>query len=144
AGGREVGGVPVPGSTYGATGAELGQLVGYGRDIEAARREARRRLREANVPDGFAFVFNNRNLPEPYEPLGIWLVDQWKKIGLNATVRMLESAAWVHALRTGDFEVSLDGQCGYIVEPDLDLYQFLSSDRTDASYGRFTDRALDA
>jgi len=96
------------------------------------------------VPDGFAFVFNNRNLPEPYEPLGIWLVDQWKKIGLNATVRMLESAAWFHALRTGDFEVSLDGQCGYIVEPDLDLYKFLSSDRTDASYGRFTDRALDA
>jgi len=141
---KEVGGVQVPGTTYAATEAELGQLAGYGRDIEAARREARRLLREAGVPEGFAFVFNNRNLPEPYEPLGIWLVDQWKKIGLNATVRMLESAAWFHALRTGDFEVSLDGQCGYIVEPDLDLYKFLSADRTDASYGRFTDRALDA
>jgi len=89
-------------------------------------------------------VLNNRNLPEPYEPLAIWLVDQWKKIGLNATVRVLESAAWFHALRSGDFEVSMDGQCGYIVEPDLDLYKFLSADRTDASYGRFTDRALDA
>jgi hypothetical protein len=106
--------------------------------------EARRLLREANVPEGFAFVFNNRNLPEPYEPLAIWLVDQWKKIGLNATVRVLESAAWFHALRSGDFEVSMDGQCGYIVEPDLDLYKFLSADRTDASYGRFTDRPLDA
>src|SRR5438094_126100 len=112
--------------------------------IAAARAEARRLLREAGVPEGFAFVFNNRNLPEPYEPLAIWLVDQWKKIGLNATVRVLESASWFHALRTGDFEVSMDGQCGYIVEPDLDLYKFLSAERTDASYGRYTDRALDA
>src|SRR5438034_2595492 len=37
------------------------------RSVEAARAEARRLLREAGVPDGFAFVFNNRNLPEPYE-----------------------------------------------------------------------------
>jgi len=50
----------------------------------------------------------------------------------------------VPRLRAGDFEVSMDGQCGYIVEPDLDLYKFLSADRTDASYGRYTDRALDA
>src|SRR5438477_226227 len=141
---KEVGGLQVPGTTYAATEAELGRLAGYGRDVEAARAEARRLLREAGVPDGFAFVFNNRNLPEPYEPLAIWLVDQWKKIGLNATVRVLESASWFHALRSGDFEVSMDGQCGYIVEPDLDLYKFLSADRTDASYGRYTDRALDA
>jgi peptide/nickel transport system substrate-binding protein len=141
---KEVGGVQVPGTTYAATETELTRLAGYGRDVEAARAEARRLLREANVPEGFSFVFNNRNLPEPFEPLAIWLVDQWKKIGLNATVRVLETAAWFHALRTGDFEVSMDGQCGYIVEPDLDLYKFLSADRTDASYGRYTDRALDA
>src|SRR5262249_7366329 len=141
---KGVGGVEVPDPRPAPAEAQLSRLAGYGRDIEAARAEARRMPREANVPEGFSFVYNNPNLPEPFEPLAIWLVDQWKKIGLNATVRVLETAAWFNALRTGDFEVSMDGQCGYIVEPDLDLYKFLSGDRTDASYGRYTDRALDA
>jgi peptide/nickel transport system substrate-binding protein len=141
---RDVGGVQVPGTPYATPEAELTGLAGFGRDIEAARKEARRLLREAGVPDGFSFVFTNRGLPEPYEPLAVWLLDQWRKIGLNVTQRVLESATWFGALRSGDFEVSMDGQCGYIVEPDLDLYKFLSSDRTDASYGRYTDRTLDA
>jgi len=130
---KEVGGVQVPGTPYAASEAELTKLAGFWKDIEASRKEARRLLREAGVPEGFSFVFTNRALPEPYEPLSIWLIDQWKQIGLNVTQRVLESAAWFNALRTGDFEVSMDGQCGYIVEPDLDLYKFLSADRTDAS-----------
>jgi peptide/nickel transport system substrate-binding protein len=141
---KDVGGLQVPGTPYAASEAELTRLAGFGKDIEASRREARRLLREAGVPDGFSFVFTNRALPEPYEPLSVWLIDQWRQIGLNVTQRVLESAAWFQALRTGDFEVSMDGQCGYIVEPDLDLYKFLSADRTDASYGRYTDRALDS
>jgi peptide/nickel transport system substrate-binding protein len=141
---RDVGGVQVPGTTYAASEGELTRLAGFGKDIEASRKEARRLLREAGVPDGFSFVFTNRGLPEPYEPAAIWLIDQWRKIGLNATQRVLESAAWFGALRSGDFEVSMDGQCGYIVEPDLDLYKFLSADRTDASYGRYVDRQLDS
>ncbi len=141
---RDVGGVQVPGTTYAASEGELTRLAGFGKDIEASRKEARRLLREAGVPDGFSFVLTNRGLPEPYEPAAIWLIDQWRKIGLNATQRVLESAAWFGALRSGDFEVSMDGQCGYIVEPDLDLYKFLSADRTDASYGRYVDRPLDS
>src|SRR5207247_9466011 len=65
---KEVGGVQVPGTTYAATEPELGRLAGYGRDVEAARAEARRLLREAGVPDGLAVLFNNRTLPEPYQP----------------------------------------------------------------------------
>ncbi|MEX0638343.1 MAG: hypothetical protein WD155_06375, partial [Burkholderiales bacterium] len=37
----------------------------------------------------------------------------------------------------------MDFQCGYIVEPDLDMYKFLSVDRNPANYGRYTDRELD-
>jgi peptide/nickel transport system substrate-binding protein len=140
---KEVGGLQVPGTPFAASEAELVTLAGYGRDIEASRREARRLLREAGVPDGFTFVLTNRALPEPYEPVGVWLLDQWRRVGLNVTQRVLESASWFSALRSGDFDVTIDAQCGYIVEPDLDLYKFLSADRTDASYGRYTDRVLD-
>ena len=34
-------------------------------------------------------------------------------------------------------------QCGYIVEPDLDMYKFLSTDRNPANYGRYKDPVLD-
>ena len=38
-------------------------------------------------PDGFAFTFKNRGIPMPYEPLGIWLIDQWRQIGVNVKRR---------------------------------------------------------
>ncbi len=37
----------------------------------------------------------------------------------------------------------MDFQCGYIVEPDLDLYKFQSKDKSPANYSRYTDRVLD-
>ena len=49
----------------------------------ASRAEAKRLLKEAGVPEGFSFTFMNRGIPMPYEPLGVWLIDQWRKIGLN-------------------------------------------------------------
>ena len=91
----------------------------------APRRE--RLLKEAGVPDGFAFTFKNRGIPHPYEPLGIWLIDQWRQIGLNVKMEMIEAAAYHPMLKRGDFEVAMDFQCGFIVEPDLDLPRFLST-----------------
>ena len=46
-------------------------------------------------------------------------------------------------LRGGNFEAAMDFQCGYIVEPDLDLYKFQSKDKSPANYSRYTDRVLD-
>jgi peptide/nickel transport system substrate-binding protein len=140
---KEVGGLQVPGTPFAAAEAEVVKLAGFGKDIEASRKEARRLLREAGVPDGYAFTFTNRALPEPYEPVTVWLIDQWRQIGLNVTQRPLETAAWFSALRSGDFDVSIAANCGYIVEPDLDLAVFMSADRTDGNYGRYTDRVLD-
>ena len=40
-----------------------------------------RPAKEAGVPDGF--TFRNRAIGDPYEPLAVWLVDQWRQIGLN-------------------------------------------------------------
>jgi peptide/nickel transport system substrate-binding protein len=56
---------------------------------------------------------------------------------------VLEAAAYFGPLRKGDFQVAMDFQCGYIVEPDLDMYKFLSTDRNPANYGRYKDPVLD-
>jgi peptide/nickel transport system substrate-binding protein len=39
--------------------------------------------------------------------------------------------------------VAADFQCGYIVEPDLDLYKFQSKEKSPANYSRYTDPVLD-
>ena len=57
---------------------------------------------------------------------------------------VVESAAYYdQALRPGNFDVAMDFQCGYIVEPDLDLYKFVSTDKNPSNYGQYTDRTLD-
>jgi len=138
---KDVAGVQVPGTPWATPPAELEKLAGYGHDINANRAEARRLLREAGLPDGFSFTFKNRGIPHPYEPLGIWLIDQWRQIGLNVKQEVIEASAYHPMLKRGDFEVAMDFQCGFIVEPDLDLPRFVSN--SDANYGKHKDKVID-
>jgi peptide/nickel transport system substrate-binding protein len=138
---RDVAGIQVPGTPYATPPEELEKLAGYWRDINKSRAEARRLLKEAGVPEGFAFTFKNRGIPMPYEPIGIWLLDQWRQIGLNVKQEVIEASAYHPMLRRGDFEVAMDFACGFIVEPDLDLYRFVST--SDANYGRHKDTVID-
>lgn len=140
---REVAGVQVPGSPFATPPAELAKLAGYARDVRESRTAARRLLAEAGVGDGSSFVLKNRNIPMPYEHVGTWLVDQWRQVGLTVRHEIQESSQYFKDLRAGNFELSTDFQCGYVVDPDLDLYKFQSRHRSDANYGRYTDPVLD-
>jgi peptide/nickel transport system substrate-binding protein len=140
---RDLAGVQVPGTEYATPPDELARLAGFWHDIDKSRAEARRLLREAGVPESFAFTLKNRGIPHPYEPVGVYLIDQWRKIGLKVTQEVIEPAAYFTMLRGGDFDAALDFQCGYLVEPDLDLYKFLSVGVSDANYGRYKDPVLD-
>jgi peptide/nickel transport system substrate-binding protein len=140
---KEVAGLMVPGTPFATPPAELEKLAGYSRDVAASRAEARKLLREAGVPEGFAFTLLNRGIPMPYEPVGIWLLDQWRQVGLTVKQELPETAKYFADIRAGSFEVAVDFQCGYIVEPDLDLYKFQSQEISQANYGRYTDKTLD-
>ncbi|MGH9649550.1 MAG: ABC transporter substrate-binding protein, partial [Terriglobales bacterium] len=140
---KDVAGVQGPGTPFAATSLELERLAGYGRDIGKARVEARRLLREAGVPEGFTFTFKNRGIPNPYDALGVWLVDQWRQIGVTARIETLELGMLYADIRSGNFEVAADFHCSYIVEPDLALFKFQSVDLSPVNYGRYTDRTLD-
>ena len=140
---KAVAGVQVPGTPFATPPAELNKLAGYWTDAEKSRAEAKRLLKEAGVADGFSFTFKNRGIPMPYEPLGVWMIDQWRRVGLNVRQEVIEPAGYFGVIRKGDAEVFMDFQCGYIVEPDLDMYKFLSSDRNPANYGRYKDPVLD-
>src|SRR5213594_1369117 len=59
---KEVAGVQVPGTPFATPPVELEKLAGYGHDINAARAEARRLLKEAGA-EGLSFTFKNRGIP---------------------------------------------------------------------------------
>ena len=130
---KEVAGIQVPGTPWATPPDELAKLAGYGRDINAVAGGGKRLLKEAGV-EGLSFTFKNRGIPQPYEPTGIWLIDQWRQVGITAKQEIIEASAYHPMLKRGDFEVAMDFQCGFIVEPDLDLPRFLSD--SDANYGK--------
>jgi peptide/nickel transport system substrate-binding protein len=137
---KEVAGIQVPGTPWATPPAELEKLAGYGHDITAARAEARRLLKEAGV-ENLSFTLLNRAVPQPYEPFGIWLIDQWRQIGVTARHDPRETSAWFQALRNGDFEVSVTAPCNSIVEPDLDIHWFVTT--SPVNYGKHKDTVMD-
>ena len=138
---KDVAGIQVPGTPWATPPDELEKLAGYGRDIAKSRAEAKRLLREAGVPEGYGFTFKNRGIPQPYEPVAIWMIDQWRQIGLNVKQEVIEASAYHPMLKRGDFEVAMDFACGFIVEPDLDLHRFVTT--SDANYGKHKDKLID-
>jgi peptide/nickel transport system substrate-binding protein len=140
---KDPGGLQRPGAPFAMPESELLTVAGFARDINASRTEARRLLREAGVPDGFSFTLKNRDVPMPYEPVGIFLIDQWRRIGLNVNHVVQETGPFTNDLRSGDFEASVDFNCDFMDEPDLQLGKFLSANRSPGNFGRYNDPVLD-
>jgi peptide/nickel transport system substrate-binding protein len=135
---RTVGGIVFPGSPLAASKEELEQLAGYWPDIDKSRAEARRLLKEAGA-EGLTFELLNRNVDQPYKFNGTWVIDEWRKIGVQATQRVLPTGPYTEALRHGDFAVAIDAECQNIVNPLLDGTKYLPHSVSDANYGNYDD-----
>ena len=140
---KYVGGVFRPGSEFATPPAELVKLPGFGKDINAARAEAKQLLKEAGVPEGFSFVLKNRNVKEPYEVSGVYVVDQWRKIGLNVTHMPLEGGPYFNDLRQEISTRASISTARFMDEPDLYLLKYLSSRSSAVNYARYNDATLD-
>lgn len=46
-------------------------------------------------------------------------------------------------LRAGNYEASIDFQCGSVEEPDFELAKYVSSDKSPQNYARYQDPLLD-
>lgn len=143
---KPVGGCVFPHHPLGLTDEELQQnIAGYSLDIEASRKEARRLLKEAGVPEGFKIKFHNRGVEQPYKVLGIWVIDQWRKIGLDVEHWVQPTAQFYATLRAKKqaYAVSMDFNCRGVVNPLLDITKFLSDDIVGNQYAEYQDRVLD-
>jgi peptide/nickel transport system substrate-binding protein len=137
---RTVGGIVFPSSPLAATKEELQQIAGFWPDIEKSRAEAKRLLKEAGA-EGLSFELLNRGVDQPYKFVGTWLVDEWSKIGLKVTQRVMPTGPWLDAMRNGNFEVVSQANCHGVPNPLLDINAFLPSSVYDGNYGYYEDQA---
>ena len=136
---RTVGGLTFPGSPLAPSKEELQQIAGYWPDIEKSRSEARRLLKEAGA-ENLSFTLLNRSTDQPYKYYGIWVVDNWSKIGLKVTQRVLPTGPWFQAMRSGDFDVTVEGNCQNVVNPLADVGKYLPHSVSEGNYGNFEDQ----
>jgi peptide/nickel transport system substrate-binding protein len=134
-----VGGIVFPGSPLAATKEELQQIPGYWPDIEKSRAEAKRLLQEAGA-DGLKFDLLNRNVDQPYKYVAAFVIDEWSKIGLHATQKVLPTGPFFESLRTANFDVTVDFNCQSVVNPPLDVGKFLPHTVYTENYGNYEDQ----
>jgi peptide/nickel transport system substrate-binding protein len=135
---KTVGSIVFPGSPLAATKDELQQMIGYWPDIEKSRAEARRLLKEAGQ-ENLTFELLNRNVDQPYKIVGTWLVDEWSKIGVKATQKVVPVGPEFDLMRSGNFSVLLQANCQNVVNPLADVGRWLPHEVQSENYGYFAD-----
>jgi peptide/nickel transport system substrate-binding protein len=139
---KNVGGLMRPDSEWGMAPAELEKLPGFWRDAAKSREEAKRLLAEAGYPNGFKVVLKNRNVKLPYQDFAVFLIQEWRKIGIEAENRPLETAAWFNdGQNTGNFELIVAPTVEFMDDPDQFLGRYATG--STQNWGRFSDPQVD-
>src|SRR3954470_11620847 len=138
---RYVGGYLRPGYELAARGEDLVKMPGFSRDIEASRAEAKRLLAEARVPN-LKVKLLNRTITNLYLPGGIYVIDQWRQIGVDTEHVQANESLYNNSMNEGTFDVALDFQGDSVDEPTYQFSRHLSADIS-SNRGKYTDRELD-
>lgn len=139
---KATGGFLRPGYDMALPVAELEKIPGYGRDIEKARAEARRLLKEAGQ-ENLKIRLHNRNLDQPYTPVGIFVIDQWRRIGVQVEHSQVETKAYFANLVGGDFDVALYPVTTAADNATESHQSHLTNKKSPISYSRHEDKKLD-
>jgi peptide/nickel transport system substrate-binding protein len=139
---KDVGGLLRPGYEFALPEDELVKLPGFSRDIEASRAQARKLLKEAGV-ENLKFALHTRPLPEPYVTAGIFIIDQWRRIGVTVESKPVEAAPYFDGLVSGKFEVAMHPPAEAADDPTAQLAAYMSILATPTSYSRHKDTRLD-
>ena len=124
---RDVGAFTRPGTEWSLSPAELETFPGFGRDAEKNRAEAKKLLAEAGYPNGFKLVLKNRNVKLPYQDFAVYVIQEWRKIGIEAEHRPLETATWYADGRDqGNFEVMVFPTGAFVDDPDQLLAPYVA------------------
>src|SRR5262249_3996906 len=81
----------------------------------------------------------NRNLAMPYTPGGVFAVDQWRQIGVNVEHKQYDTAPYLAAMTSGNFDVAIDFSNLFMDDSSLGLSKYLSLSRSPENRSRSND-----
>jgi peptide/nickel transport system substrate-binding protein len=135
----QIGGFQRVGSPFGLSLAELETKPGFSHDIDASRAEARRLLAEAGQTN-LKFTYLNR--PQSV-PLGVFLIDQWRRIGVTVEHQVPEPPTYTRRRQTGDFDVTTGGLADVVDDPTIQLTMVPSRSKSEANLAQYEDPKMD-
>ena len=139
---KGVGGYLRPGYEMALTEKELETFPGFWRDIEKSRAEAKRLLKEAGV-ENLTIRLHNRVLAEPYTPIGVFLIDQWRQIGVKVEHSQVDTAPYFGNLVEGKFDVAYYPATEPVDDPSAQHSYYLTNAKSPLSYSRHTNTKVD-
>lgn len=140
---KATGGFLRPGYEYALPEEEVRKFPGYGTDIEKSRAEARRLLAEAGA-ENLTIKLHNRNLAEPYTPVGVFVIDQWRRVGVKVEHSQVETAPFFSTLVDGKFDVAFLPTSTAADDITAAYLYFTTNTKSPQSFARHDDTSLDA
>jgi ABC-type transport system substrate-binding protein len=127
------------GSWFGRTAEEIAQLPGW-RQLNGQKHpediaKAKALLAEAGHPDGFKVEMMVRQVVE-FPDQAVVYKEQLKKIGIDATIKLEESATGFQRYTKGDWACAAQGGAHFVIEPDAVLGRNWMPAGTWAKYAR--------
>ena len=139
--------MPRPMGFWGLVDADLRTMAGY-RDPARDKAEARRLLAEAGYGPGKPLRLEMVTRTSPiYVDLASFAVDQLRLVGVEATVKQLDTSAWFPALARREFQIAANLTAGGFDDPDAYLVENYKcgSSRNYTDYcNEATDRQIEA
>jgi peptide/nickel transport system substrate-binding protein len=115
--------MPRPMGFWGLAEADLRTLAGY-RDPARDKAEAKKLLAEAGYGPGKPLRLEMVTRTSPiYVDLASYAVDQLRLVGVEATVKQLDTSAWFPALARREFQIAANLTAGGFDDPDAYLVE---------------------
>jgi peptide/nickel transport system substrate-binding protein len=124
--------------------AELMQkLPGYDPDVEKNRSEARKIMESAGYGPGnrLKLKVSTRNIP-PYRDPAVILLDQLKRIYIDAELELLDTTAWYPKVRRRDYTIGANLTGNGIDDPDQAFYENYACD-SESNYDGYCNPEID-
>jgi ABC-type transport system substrate-binding protein len=116
--------MPAPTGDWGMPKERLEQLTGYGPDVEKNRAEARKLMEAAGYSESkpLSVKVSTRNIAVYRDPAVI-LIDQLKKIYMNAELENVDTPQWFPKVARKDYSVGLNLTGTSVDDPDNTLVE---------------------
>jgi peptide/nickel transport system substrate-binding protein len=139
---KYVSGLMRPGYEMALPEAELVKLPGFSKDINKSREEAKRLLKEAGVPN-LKIKLVNRAIGEPYTAGAIYVMDQWKRIGVETEHSQIETKLFFDAMKDGTFDVLVEFISDFADDPTAQFDKVLTKKKSSQAASGHTDEKID-